>query len=375
MSAKSVFIYDSSLGQHVLRQDHPMRPLRLQYTHDLLVAYGAFEDPSQVVAPRLATEAELASFHTQEYIEAVQSFSRGEGQQDLARFNFSTMGDNPVFPGMYQAAALSTGASMVAAELVARDEVKTAFNISGGLHHAAAGHASGFCVFNDPVIAINHLLGQGMKVAYVDIDAHHGDGVQAAFYDTDQVLTISTHESGQFLFPGTGFADEIGSGKGRGYAVNVPLFPYTGDDIYLWAFGEVVIPLVKAFQPDVLVTQLGIDTHFKDPITHLRLTSRAFSRAVQDFADLELPWVALGGGGYDLGAVARCWTLAYGVMTSREWPQEIPPDYAAKYDLHQLRDDDEVEPPAKDLQEQISGYVQTSVETVKRLLFPIHGLS
>ena len=374
MSAGSAFVYHPSLSQHVLRQDHPMRPQRLRYTHDLLAAYGAFQDPSTLVEPRPATNAELASFHTPAYIEAVQRFSMSQDLHDVGRFNFSSTGDNPVFPGIYEAASLSTGASMVAAEMVAAGSVKTAFNISGGLHHAAAGHASGFCVFNDPVVAINYFLDQGMKVAYIDIDAHHGDGVQNAFYDTDTVLTVSTHESGQFLFPGTGFANEIGTGKGRGYAVNVPLFPYTGDDAYLWAFTEVVIPLVEAFRPDVLVTQLGIDTHFKDPITHLRLTSKAFGAAVQAFAGMGLPWLALGGGGYDLGAVARCWTLAYGVMSSREWPDAIPSDYAAQYDMHLLQDA-EPSPPDKELGEQINRYLQASVETVKRLLFPIHRLS
>ena len=207
----------------------------------------------------------------------------------------------------------------------------------------------------------------------MDIDAHHGDGVQDAFYDTDQVLTVSTHESGQFLFPGSGFADEIGSGRGRGYAVNLPLFPYTGDEVYTWAFEEAVLPLVRAFKPDVLVTQLGIDTHFRDPITHLRLTSGAFTAAVGAFAGLGLPWVALGGGGYDLGAVARCWTLAYGVMTSTEWPQGIPPGYAAQDGLRQLRDD-AAPPLSKDMEEQVSRYARDSVDAVKRLLFPIHRL-
>ena len=349
-----------------------MRPVRLKHTYDLLDAYGAFREEG-TIAPRQATVAELATFHTREYIGAVERFSRNQDLHDMARFNFSLMGDNPIYPGIFEAASLSTGASMVAAEMVAEGKVGTAFNISGGLHHAAAGHASGFCVFNDPVVAINYFLGQGMKVAYVDIDAHHGDGVQEAFYDTDAVLTISTHESGQFLFPGTGFADEIGTGAGRGYAVNLPLFPYTGDDAYLWAFSEVVIPLVRAFAPDVLVTQLGIDTHLRDPITHLRLTSKAFAGVVRAFSELGLPWLALGGGGYDLGAVARCWTLAYGLMLSKEWDQGIPAEYAAKHNLHGLHDD---KPPALEgeLSAQVDRYVESSVETVKRLVFPVHGV-
>ena len=371
MSPTAAFVYDPSLSQHVLRQDHPMRPIRLQHTYDLLDAYGAFRD-ADVIPPRQATVAELATFHSRPYIEAVERLSRNQDLHNMASFNFSLMGDNPIYPGIYEAAALSTGASMVAAEMVAEGTVRAAFNISGGLHHAAADHASGFCVFNDPVVAINYFLSRGMKVAYVDIDAHHGDGVQDAFYDTDSVLTISTHESGQFLFPGTGFADEIGSGAGRGFAVNLPLFPYTGDDAYLWAFNEVVIPLVRAFEPDVVVTQLGIDTHLRDPITHLRLTSKAFTGAVRAFAALGLPWLALGGGGYDLGAVARCWTLAYGVMLSEEWGQGIPAEYAAKNNLHGLRDE-EPPPLEGELAAQVDQYVKSSVETVKRMVFPIHG--
>jgi acetoin utilization protein AcuC len=210
---------------------------------------------------------------------------------------------------MYEAALLSTGASLVAAELVASRQVDVAFNIAGGLHHAASDHASGFCIFNDPVIAIKYFLGQGLRVAYVDIDGHHGDGVQDAFFDDNRVLTISMHESGRFLFPGTGFSSETGVGPGQGYSVNIPLYPYTEDDIYLWAFHEVTLPLLKAFAPDVLVTRLGIDSYYSDLLTHLQVTSRGYVAAIREFARLGLPWLALGGGGYDLSAVARCWTL------------------------------------------------------------------
>jgi len=371
MTAQSAFIYDDAFSHHVLRQDHPMRPIRLRYTYELLDSYGAFKDSGQLVKPRPATEEEVSAFHTSDYIQAVRMLSSGMYLPSSAQYGFSAMGDNPVFPGMFEASLLSTGGTMVAAEMVAQGKVKAAFNISGGLHHAMADRASGFCVFNDPVVAIKYLMKQGMKVAYVDIDAHHGDGVQAAFYDTDQVLTISTHESGRFLFPGTGFVDEAGTGKGRGYSVNVPLFPYTGDDAYLWAFRETVVPLIKAFKPDILFTQLGIDTHARDPITHLQLTSRAFTEAVQEFASLGLPWIATGGGGYDVMAVARCWALAYGIMAGREWSQDIPEAYTSRYGITNLRDPD-VNPPAKELHDQIESHAQVTVEEIKKLFFPIH---
>ena len=209
---RAAFIYEDALSQHELRSDHPMRPVRLRYTHQLLSEYGAFEHSGAVLLDsRIATEEELAWLHTSEYVAAVKALGLGSDTVNGARFGFSGAGDNPVYPNMFEAAALSTGGSLLAAEMVANREVGTAFNISGGLHHASAGHASGFCVFNDPALAIHYFLNRGMRVAYVDIDAHHGDGVQEAFYDDDRVLTISIHESGQYLFPGTGAVAELGA--------------------------------------------------------------------------------------------------------------------------------------------------------------------
>ena len=249
MTRKTVFVYDEAMSRHRLRGDHPMRPVRLQHTFDLLSAYGAFDqNTSQLVPARPACEAELGWFHTEEYIQAVKSFSRGLSEYDMNRFNFNSHGDNPAYPGMFEAAVLSTGGTLVAAEMVAQRQADVAFNISGGLHHAAPDHASGFCVFNDPVLAVMYFLSKGWKVAYVDIDAHHGDGVQNAFFDDPRVLTVSVHESGRFIFPGTGHADEIGTGSGLGYAVNLPLYPYTGDDVYLGSFAEIVPPLLRCGQ-------------------------------------------------------------------------------------------------------------------------------
>ena len=372
MSRKAAFVYHDALSLHVLRSDHPLKAARLQYTYELLEAYHAFDSESSIlVEPRPATEQEIQSLHDVEYVEAVKSFSRGERKYDPARFNFSIGGDNPIYDGMYEAAALSTGASVVVAELVDGGQAGVAFNISGGLHHAAARNASGFCVFNDPAIAINYLLSRGLRVVYVDIDAHHGDGVQNAFYDTDRVLTISIHESGMFLFPGTGAVQEMGTGPGTGFSVNLPLYLYTEDDTYLWAFREIVPPLVEAFKPDALVTQLGIDSYHNDPLTHLMLSSQGFSEAVNEFARMGLPWLAMGGGGYDLGAVARCWTLAYGIMLESEWPDEIPPQYQEKYGLKQLRDT-EVPAVPDNVRQEARSFAEKSVEMVKQLIFPIH---
>ena len=375
MMRRAAFVYDDSLSRHQLRQDHPMRPIRLRYTYDLLQSYGAFDgNASVLVPPRQATEAELQMLHSAEYVAAVRSFGLGLSTHDPGRFNFSGQGDNPTYLGMYEAAAMSTGASLVAAELVVAKEVDVAFNISGGLHHAAAGHASGFCVFNDPAVAIRYLLEQGLRVAYVDIDAHHGDGVQNAFFEDDRVLTISVHESGQFLFPGTGFVSEMGEAGGVGFSVNLPLYPYTDDEIYLEVFREVVPPLLQAFAPDVLVTQLGIDTYHTDPLTHLQITTRGYVEAVRELSRLEIPWLAMGGGGYDLGAVARSWALAYGVMLDVEWPDRIPEPFAGEHGIGQLRDDMIPQIP-DDIRREARQFAEESVAAIKKEVFPAHRLS
>ena len=374
MSRRAAFVYQDQMSRHELSREHPMRPVRLQYTYELLQSYGAFDGASSLlVPPRPATEEELGWLHGPDYISAVRALSMGLSGYDPQRFNFSVQGDNPIYRGMYDAAALSTGASIVAAEMVANKEVDVAFNISGGLHHAGPRNASGFCVFNDPAVSIKYFLNRGLRVAYVDIDAHHGDGVQDAFFDDPRVLTISIHESGQYLFPGTGSVSEVGNGEGVGYSVNLPLYPYTGDETYLSAFHEVVPPLVKAFAPDVLVTQLGIDSYHTDPLTHLQITTRGYVEAVREMASLGLPWLALGGGGYDLGAVARAWTLAYGVMLDVEWPDRLPEAFVQQHGAGQLRDTVVPDVPS-DVQRDARRFADESVAAVKKEIFPIHSL-
>ena len=272
MTRKAAFVYDDAMSSHVLSETHPMRPVRLRYTYELADAYGLFQpDHSSLVPPRAATVEEVTTFHTPEYINAVERVGQGDFSINPMEFNIGP-GDNPGYEGMYDAAMLSTGGSMRCVELLLDEGHDVAFNVSGGLHHAMPGYAYGFCVFNDPVLAINEMLRRGLRVAYVDIDCHHGDGVQHAFYDTDRVLTISLHETGQFLFPGTGYAQETGTGRGRGYSVNVPLYPYTGDETYYWVFEQVVLPLLDAFRPDVLVSQLGhrlaLPRSHHSPCTH-----------------------------------------------------------------------------------------------------------
>ena len=372
---RAAFIYDDVLSRHELRSDHPMRPVRLRYTYELLQEYSAFDHPNAVLHdPRMATDQELLWLHTTEYVTAVKALgSDATDNIDAARFGFSTQGDNPVYPNMFEAAALSTGASLVAAEMVSNKTVDAAFNISGGLHHAGANQASGFCVFNDPALAVHYFLSQGHRVAYVDIDAHHGDGVQEAFYNDERVLTISIHESGQWLFPGTGSVAEIGEGSGRGFSVNLPLYPYTIDDDYVEAFAQVVPPLVAAFAPDILVTQLGIDSYHNDPLTHLQVTTEGYIETVRQLAGLGLPWLALGGGGYDLSAVARAWTLVYGVMLGTEWPDQLPIAFSKEHRVARLRDQLSPEVPSE-IRIDARRYMEDVVGAIRQQIFPLHGL-
>jgi acetoin utilization protein AcuC len=338
---KATLVCSEELWRRGHGESHPLKPERLQRTYELLSAYHAFDLPgSRIVPPRKATRAELTLFHTEEYVDVVAGLSQGESHMQAWRFNFGP-GDNPVFRGMYETEGLKVGAALKAAELLVQRETQVAFSFSGGLHHALPARASGFCVFNDAAISIYWLLKQGLRVAYVDIDAHHGDGVQFAFYDSDQVLTISLHQSGHTLFPGTGFPAECGTGAARGYSINLPLAPYSGDGIYIRAFRRVVPPMVRQFAPDVLVTQLGVDTHFQDPLAQLMLTTQGYVEVVSELktlADKVGRWLALGGGGYAIDVVPRAWTLAYGLMSGQEFPDELPPGYVKRYGPGQLHD-------------------------------------
>ena len=376
MARKAAFIYADALSHHVLRQDHPMRPVRLRYVYELLDAFDAFGAPgSSLVEPWPATEDEILACHTRDYMAAVKGLSRGVVLPNARQYGFHATGDNPIYPGMYEAALLSTGASVVAAEMVVSGKADVAFSISGGLHHAMPSYASGFCIFNDPAVVIRALLARGKRVAYVDIDCHHGDGVERIFYDTDTVLTISLHESGRHLFPGTGFEEDMGAGQGTGYSVNVPLAPYTDDDAYVWAFEQVVPPLLEAYQPDVLVTQLGIDTYHADPLTHLALTTRGYLQVVRSLAESarSIPWVALGGGGYDLSAVARCWALAYGVMADSEWPNEVPETQRERLGTATLRDV-EIHGIPEEMRAATRRFAEATVLELRQRIFPYHGL-
>lgn len=379
MSLKATLIWSRQLLRLDMGPDHPLKPVRLLNTVELLQAYGVFKRPdvSHEQAP-VAHEREIATVHSREYVEAVRVLSAGgEIGGDPIAFGLGTR-DNPIYPGVYEAAAIAVGGSLQAAALVADYKTDTAFNLTGGMHHAHEQEAAGFCYFNDCAIAIAAILHRTMhrmKIAYVDIDAHHGDGVEEAFYNTPDVLTISVHESGRYLFPGTGQVAEPGLGPGKGYSVNVPLSPYTDDEQYLWAFDEVVMPLLSAYQPDYLFTQLGADTHFSDPLAHLQLTVQGYEQVIKRLSTIPAKWIAMGGGGYHMHATARCWAAAFGIMCGSELPDELPQPVAAKYPESQgrLRDPEtpQIEPR---LHAAARRFNEGTVDEVKGLIFPIHGL-
>ncbi len=229
---KTAFIYTDAYLDYDYGPIHPLRIIRLKLTYDLINACELLDLPSVQFIPTIkAEEKDLAAFHSEEYLNILKQANEGHLTGNAYSFGLGP-GDNPIFPGLYNFSLLVTGATLQAVDFVADGKGEIAFNIAGGLHHAMRSRASGFCYVNDPVIGIMRLLSRGKKVAYIDIDAHHGDGVQKAFYETNQVLTISLHESGYTLFPGTGFEYEIGEGEGEGYSVNLPFPPYTDDEVY-----------------------------------------------------------------------------------------------------------------------------------------------
>jgi acetoin utilization protein AcuC len=321
--------WDDRLTGYDFGPGHPLAPVRVELTMALAREFGVLALPSvSVVTPAPATMDELELVHDAAYIDAVRQ--AGHDLMGNGRYGLGTP-DNPVFGGMHEASALVAGATLEAARAVWRGEALHAANIAGGLHHAMRRSASGFCVYNDPAIAISWLLAQGARrVAYVDVDVHHGDGVQAAFYDDPRVLTISLHEHPATLFPGTGLASEIGTGDGRGYAVNVALPAGTGDAGWLRAFDAVVPPLVRAFGPQVLVSQHGCDSHRLDPLAHLRLSVDGQRRAALMVHDLAHEtaagrWLLTGGGGYELvQVVPRTWTHLLAVAAGREIDPAAP---------------------------------------------------
>lgn len=341
-------VWDERLAAYRFGPSHPMQPERFMLAVETMRSWGlleaslgetggteadaAVQERATALAPVMASDADLVLAHDDEYVAHVKAVSSDPsmacGERGIGP------GDTPAFRGMHEAAALAVGASITAIEAVLSGRVTRAFSPAGGLHHAMRGRASGFCVYNDCVVAIEGATRRhpGLRVAYVDIDAHHGDGVEAAFLERADVLTASVHESGQFVFPGTGSAREIGEGAGRGFSLNVPLLPDSGDEELLDALRSQVVPALRRFTPQVIVAQLGADTHRGDPLTHLEVTVAGFLSAVSLIRDAsdELcggRLVALGGGGYQPRTVVpRMWAGAMAVLLGRPVPDEALAD-------------------------------------------------
>jgi acetoin utilization protein AcuC len=327
-------------GEAILAYDfgpeHPLTPRRFGPGLDLLRAVGA----DRFLVPPEATDAQLERLHQRAYIRQVRSFSGDPWQPSTMGIG---SGDCPAFHGMHEASATVSGGSIAAMEAILAGEASHAFNPGGGLHHAMAGHASGFCIYNDVALAVATARDAGHRVLYVDIDVHHGDGTQALFWDDPGVLTVSIHEDGRSLFPGTGSVVERGGPDALGSALNVPLEAYSGDASWLAAIKSVLPVVAEAFQPSILISQHGCDTHVYDPLAHLRVTTAAYARATALLDGIahrwcEGRWLATGGGGYDAyRVVPRSWSLIWLAQAHQDVPQETPSAWRERWSREAAR--------------------------------------
>ncbi|MCM2578269.1 acetoin utilization protein AcuC [Streptomyces meridianus] len=388
MSGRAQVMWDEAVTGYDFGSGHPMDPVRLALTMKLVEAYE-LDRAAPLVAAKPAGDSTLRLVHRTDYIDAVRRVSADPKSAD-GSYGLGTA-DDPAFAGMHEVSALIAGQSVGAAEAVWHGEVQHAVNFAGGLHHAMPGSASGFCVYNDPALAIARLLELGAeRVAYVDVDVHHGDGVQAAFWDDPRVLTVSLHEHPSTLFPQTGWPEETGGPGAEGSAVNVALPAGTGDEGWLRAFHAVVPDLLRAFRPQVLVTQHGADTHFEDPLAHLAVSldaQRVVAESCHELAHAhsEGRWVALGGGGYAVvDVVPRSWTHLVAIAAGRpiapesevpeEWRHAV---YARTMQMAPLRMTDGRRPEWRDFDD--AGYdpgdrLDQAVLATRRAVYPAHGM-
>jgi acetoin utilization protein AcuC len=373
----AAFVHSPELERFAYPATCPFTTQRAAMTRKTLVSMGLLGQPGRrEVAPQPATRAELETFHTPRYLDVLEAAEEGEFGVEGLEMGLGT-DDTPIFIGLNAYARLATGASLAAARLLLDGDVHAAFNPSGGFHHADPQHAAGFCYLNDVAIACLELAAAGKRVLFLDVDVHHGDGVQRAFYDRRDVMTISFHETGRFLFPGTGSPDEIGVGDGRGTSVNVPLPPETYDAAYLRAFDAIAPPLIGAFGPDVIVLELGLDTLAGDPLAHLSLTNNTHVEILHRVMSVDVPILMTGGGGYHPDNTARGWALAWAVLCGEDRTDEMNVGLGGVMLettdwLGGLRD--RQQPPAPEQQADVDPRIDAVVAAVKKNVFPIHGL-
>lgn len=383
---RAALIWDPYLAAYDMGPGHPLDPRRLTLTVELMEAFGLL-GPDVVVTPEKATDEDLRLVHSSGYIEAVHQAS--DWSTDFRPDMGLGTADNPIFPDMHEVAALQCGAAILGVEEVLSGRRTRTFSIAGGMHHAHRSRAAGFCVYNDAAVGIAVALRArpGLKVLYIDIDAHHGDGVQEAFIDSADVMTLSIHESGVYAFPGTGFSEDIGSGLGEGYAANVPLPAYATDECFALAFDGVIVPLARAFRPDVIVAQLGIDAHHSDPLIELGLTLpgyRSLVRGIIGLADelCQGRLAALGGGGYRIvDVVPLAWTWVMAELQGVELSDVVPEEWRVRTRARMgceppqgMGAQDRFDSPA----ERVENVLRLTAERVlatRQAVFPLHGLT
>jgi len=375
---RAAFIHSPKLEEYQYPLECPFRTERAALTRKALISMDLLGGEGRAEVPfEPADRDTLLGFHTASYLAALEA--AGSGQLDLDALNMGLgTPDCPIFRGMYEYAALACGASITGAKLLLADKADVAFNLSGGYHHAHASRAGGFCYLNDVVLACTHLAEAGKRVLFLDIDVHHCDGVQVAFYRRKDVLTMSFHESPRTLFPGTGTEDEIGEGDGRGYTVNVPFPAGLYDEAFLKAFRAIAAPIIGAFQPDVIVLEIGMDMLAGDPLAHLSLTNNAHAEVVEYLKGLGLPVLVLGGGGYNVRNTVRGWALAWSIFCGEGGADD---DLSIGFGGVFLETTDwrgglrdRILVPSTEVQREIEPLVDATIERVKASVFPLHGL-
>ncbi len=373
----NALIYSYELSNAEYSPNHPFKPIRAKLFYELLNRYLLiFEKNQKVVDPEPLQEDLLYLFHTREYVNILRQAGAGEFTFDMLNSGLGTE-DNPIFPSMYPLALKASGGTYHGARMLARDEARFVFNPVGGFHHAGRDHAEGFCYINDIAIAIAALVKEGMRVACIDIDAHHGNGVQDAFYRTDSVLTISIHESGETLYAGAGCEHETDSGAGRGYNVKLPLLAGTDDEVYVSAFQTVVPPLVEAFRPDIVFAVIGCDTHKDDPLAHLNLTSNGYVSTIDTINRISPKVIALGAGGYNIFKTAALWAQAWATfcgLTPEDQTAGMVGGMMYGPEVHSGRLDDPPFVLSGAAKERCQAQAAKVIGYIRKKIFPIHGI-
>lgn len=371
---KAVFIYSPALEKYRYPAEHPFNTIRAKKVREILNSMELLSGAGRSeVAPEPAARVVLKKFHSARYLHALKTASKGKWDAEALDMGIGT-GDCPVFAGMYEYSVLATGGTLVGAKLILSGDADVAFNPSGGFHHAGPERASGFCYINDAALACITLAEAGKRVLYLDVDVHHGDGVAYAFYDRADVMTISFHENPRALFPGTGFEDEIGSGRGVGYCVNVPLPVGTYDEMYMKAFESVALPLITAYNPDVFAFELGADALAGDPLAHLYLTNNVYAEIIEHLLTFDKPVLMTGGGGYNVDNTVRAWALAWSVLCGAGADSPAVGGVMLENVEWQGGLRDRILVPSNQQRKAVVAAIDAVIETVKANVFSLHGL-